>query len=366
MPNQLKMHVFKTMVLVVTVFLITQQTFTKNAIIPCEWGGRLGDQIMLYMATKYIAMTYDMDFFYREFKNSDTFMLSRYDKKFNSSIRKNYERVINIKNIQDLESIKNNSNTLFVLQWGPVSGAARTSIFEKKYSNTKFLAHMQQMLKLIKPLKQPILDIPADYISIAVHVRKGEGFDSPLQSIQIYKNKENTLKPVQSEKALTQLIIRKSYADKLWPSKFPPEQYYIDQINALTRLLANKKIIIYVFSDAIDPASLTERIKTHCSCKNITFITVTNSWQNSLFSDLYAMAECDCLICSTSMLSYTAEIIGNHAVVIRPFTWEWQGNILYIKESKINLFGNKNTENVELILNEQNEAFINKLVHDYF
>jgi hypothetical protein len=370
MPNQLKIKALKIIV-IATIFLTAQQILTKNAIVPCEWDGRLGDQIMLYMATKYVAMTYDMNFFYREFKNSDKFMLSRYDKKFDSSIRKNYKHIISIKNFQDLESIKNNSNALFVLQWGLVSGDTRTSIFEKKYFNAQFLAHMQQMLTLINPLNQPILEIPAGHISIAVHVRKGEGFDIPLQSIQIYKNNGDDHEQLQSILQKTphvqnKLDNRQKSSDQIWPSKFPPEQYYIDQINNLTKLLADKKIIIYIFSDSLDPASLTKRIKAHCSRKDLTFVTVTGIWQNSLFFDLYAMSECDCLICSTSMLSYAAEIIGNHAVVIRPYTHEWQGNILYIKESKINLFGNKNIKNVELIFNEQNKAYINKLLHKYF
>jgi hypothetical protein len=328
------------------IFLSTQQSLARNAIIPCEWSGRLGDQVMLYMATKYIAMTYDMDFFYREFKNSDKFMLSSYDKKFDSSIRKNYGHIINIKNFQDLESIKNNSNTLFVLQWGLVSIDTGRSIFEKKHLNAQFLAHMQQMLQLIEPLKQPILKIPADYISIAVHIRKGEGFDNSLLSTQIYKNNNK-------------------YSDQTWPSKFPPEQYYIDQINRLTSLLADKKIILYIFSDSLDPIALTERIKSHCLRKDLTFITATDIWQNSLFNDLYAMSECSCLICSTSMLSYVAEIIGNHAVVIRPHTYEWHATILYIKQSKINLYLDKNIANKELIFNELNQDYISKQLHDY-
>lgn len=326
-------------------------TYAKNAIAPCEWQGRFGDQIMLYMATKYLAEYYGMDCFYREFKYSDKLMLSSREKKFNASIKNHYNHTLHIQNPQDLELIKQHTDTLFILQWGPIVKNIFATIFEKKYYNRQLLADMRDMLQLIEPLEQPILDIPTGYISVAVHIRKGEGFDKPLKSTQIYR-KQKAISPKAS--------------DELWPTKFPPEQYYIDQINTLAWLLTDKKIIFYVFSDAKDTANLTERIKTHCARKDLEFVTVTHTWQNSLFHDLYAMAECDCLICSTSNLSYTAEIIGNHNAVIRPYTWQWQDNILYITQAIISLFCNKNSPNVELIFDDQNRSYISEKLHECF
>ena len=84
---------------------------------------------------------------------------------------------------------------------------------------------------------------PDNIISVAVHVRTSDAFAYDTQ----FEIKNQGL-------------------------RFPPEQFYIDQICNLSRLLRDIPLYIFVFTDDLDPEALTDRLKHGCNKKNILFV----------------------------------------------------------------------------------------------
>ena len=172
---------------------------------------------------------------------------------------------------------------------------------------------MNEIKKMIKPYKPlPEFNLPENIITVAVHVRKGGGFDAPLLSKQ------------------------KSpfYADQRWPTKFPPDQYYIDQIKQLSEMLGDPPLYVHIFTDHQKPTEIVERYRKAVSKPNITYHCREegNRHDRNILEDLFAMAKFDCLIRGSSHFSLSAQLIGNHMIVIHPKKAKWEGNKLIIEE----------------------------------
>ena len=166
----------------------------------------------------------------------------------------------------------------------------------------------------------PTITLPQDKVTVAVHVRKGGGFDQPLSSVQYYTKN---------------MVSRKFYADKEFPRKFPPEQYYVDQIKRISKLFNDAPLFVYIFTDDRSPLRLVDRIKKAVNKNNITFSCRNhdNVHNAHVVEDFYNIARFDCLIRSGSNFALAAQILtGNHKVVIYPKHWQWVGRKLVIDE----------------------------------
>jgi len=164
--------------------------------------------------------------------------------------------------------------------------------------------------------------LPQDKISVAVHVRKGGGFDQSLSSIQYYPSN---------------MISRKFYADEKWPIKFLPEQYYVNQIKRISKLFDDASLFVYIFTDDRCPLRLVKRIEKAVNKCNITFScrNCGNTHNTHVVEDFYNMARFDCLIRSGSHFALASQLLGNHQVVIYPKHWQWVGRKLVIDEVSI-------------------------------
>ena len=265
------------------------------------------------------------------------------------------------------------SPILFIARWSTIDIFSRCLGHKDLYRD--YFAHLQKMLIPIAPL--PKFDIPEGYISVAVHIRKGDGYDAALSSQQIYKSNANTwwqeenqyqeeyqrLEESQSQPdnqfiEQTEEVEYRTPADRNWPHKFPPEQYYIDQVNSLSELLSNKKLIFYVFSDCKDPEALANRLKQHCKKENIVIINATTPLTESPLIDMFKMAACDCLIRPQSAYSIVSQIIGTHKVVCSPTRSEWRNNRLCITQVMLTLYDDKKNNSIELPLESYNADLI--------
>ncbi|HVW99408.1 MAG TPA: hypothetical protein VHA52_03065 [Candidatus Babeliaceae bacterium] len=126
------------------------------------------------------------------------------------------------------------------------------------------------------------------------------------------------------------------------PLKFPPTQFYIDQIAMLSKFLDNRPLYIHLFTDDKNPQKLLQLLQQHVDLPNITY-GYNNS--GSLIHDCYHMAQFDCLIKSTSTFSSIAQLIGDHMITIIPTESFWDSNILvinnttwFIRSEKLPLF----------------------------
>ena len=121
-------------------------------------------------------------------------------------------------------------------------------------------------------------------------------------------------------------------------TKFPPDQYYIDQILKIHNELNQVPLFVQLFTDDRNPQALLERIKSATNQSNIIFYYHDNrgySYKDRVAQDLYNMARCDVLIRGQSYFSRAAELVGSHKVVIHPLESRIQNNKLIMTKIAI-------------------------------
>jgi len=294
---------------------------TNQAITYFWGGGRFGDKIVSYTTAKWISFKFNIPLFLKPFQYSSMLRLGR-EKKYSKKIVEQFERVVPIESGQDIIE-HNQENVIFESRGGHFridgcSGLWQT--IEYMLRDQSFIAELKNMLQPIVSL--PTITLPQNKVTVAVHVRKGGGFDQPLNSIQYYGKS---------------MVTRKFYADERWPFKFPPEQYYVDQIKKISKLFDDSSLFVYIFTDDRSPLKLVERIKKAVNKPNITFSCRGrgNAHNVHVIEDFYNMARFDCFVRSSSNFAIAAQLLGNHKVVIYPKHWQWVGKKLVIDEVSI-------------------------------
>ena len=207
----------------------------------------------------------------------------------------------------------------------------------------------QEFENTIKKLFTPIIKIdplpkPQSVVTVALHVRKGGGFDMPLASQQeytidepitgIYLKKNMPLnsntdvwpikwpagfKYIEAVKNFTAKKTR--FSDYVWPIKFPPDQYYIDHLKYLSDFLCDKQLLVYLFTDDPNPTDIVNRYsKALEDCPRIIFSyrETGNHHTKNVIQDLFALMQCDCLISASSSFAHVAQLLGNHSILIMP------------------------------------------------
>jgi len=286
--------------------------------------GRFGDQIVAYTTAKWISFKFNIPLLLKPFQYSSILRLGREEKKYSEEIIKEFEGVVPIESEQDIIE-HNQENVIFEnrgirFRIGGCPGLEQT--IEYMLQDQFFVAELKNMLQSVVSL--PIIDLPRDKVTVAVHIRKGGGFDKPLSSIQYYRRN---------------MVSKKFdfYADERWPLKFPPEQYYVNQIKRISELFNDAPLFVYIFTDDRNPLKLVKRIKRAVKKSNITFSCRNrgNMYNAHVVEDFYNMARFDCLIRSGSHFALAAQLLGNHEVIIRPKHWQWVGKKLVIDEVAI-------------------------------
>lgn len=330
---------------------------TKPAVFIVSDGrsGRLGDNLLTYCKAKYLSYKYNLPLYIAPFEYADKLGLrsepiihDHEDRSSHHKIQVNNESDLS----QALETIKQptyfNVHLLTQLNehapnnplvnyerwaWTP-SIIQELCIQHPEFGKT--LKNMLTPLRVTKTLK-----LPKDKICVAVHIRTGGGFDKPLLSHQYYDTQSHPIEYKQFvlhqdshdlQKALLENIptIDKEtktgeFADEIWPDRFPPEQFYVDQIKKLSEFLNNQNIYVYIFTDDANHKALTKRIKQMVNKKNITFSCKNshNAHNVDVLEDMTNMAQFDCLIRPGSHYSYMAQLMGNHNIVVYPLKEKW-------------------------------------------
>jgi hypothetical protein len=270
-------------------------------------GGRLGDNLNTYCKAKWYAYKYKLPLLYKPFTYSDQLHLHIQETLFNANIFNEYEAVVTVNVEDDIKNHKN-ENVLFVTNFYTQAPGA----YEQGFTHKEFGEELKKLLTPILAIEP--LEKPYGCITIALHVRKGGGFDAPLASEQVFKKS----------------IV---YADQQWPTKFPPDQYYLDQLGMIRKILGpEKKFIIYLFTDDPNPAALAQRYQEHLTDTNVEFRfrAHDNSHDAHVVEDFYRMTQCDCLIRSSSLLARASQLIGNHKIIIHPIQGYWVDGTLVI------------------------------------
>ncbi|MGB8366888.1 MAG: hypothetical protein WCD44_00865 [Candidatus Babeliales bacterium] len=278
--------------------------------------GRFGDKIVYYAVAKWISHKFTLPFFLKPFEYSSLLRLGKEEKKYSDNMLQKFKDGLQkIKSEQDV-IIHAANNVLFEFdKHFYVNGSHR------KEDWLRHIIKDQQFMRKLKYMLYPALSLmqiklPLNKITVAVHIRKGGGVDKPLYSMQYYANR---IEP---------------YADKQWPRKFPPEQYYVDQIKKISHLFDERPLFVYLFTDDENQRQLVNRMKKAVNKSNITFACreKISFHKTYVVEDFYNMAQFDCLIRPDSCFSMAAQLLGNHKVIILPKHAKWEGEKLIIDE----------------------------------
>lgn len=290
------------------VFLKSKQP--KNAITYELTGGRFGDTLLNYIKCKYFAAKYDLLFFYRPFLFSDQLRM-HVDEKYLSSLD-----LTQFKEINSIHLYKQPEKTDSILYVSNFYTETPDNFIEYIIQDKALYAEIKRM---INPREKLSFSLPSDKTSIAVHVRKGGGFDRPLLSGSSSNDAPDPVK----------------YIDCCHPLKFPPDSFYISQIRFISEQLENKPLYVYIFTDDKNPQNIAETYRQAVNKENIVFdyCRKNEPFDNHLIHDLFFMKKFDCLIRPESAFSIIAQVIGNHKIVISPSTYHWEGSTLIIDEA---------------------------------
>jgi hypothetical protein len=124
---------------------------------------------------------------------------------------------------------------------------------------------------------------------VGVHVRRGGGFDSLQERLRV-------------------------------PLKFPPDSYYIEQIERISKIFKNRSLYVYILTDDLDPASIVNKYRAALNNSNIHFDyrKTDNGPSQNVLEDFFFMTKFDCLVICQSNFSLMASKLADFALVITP------------------------------------------------
>jgi hypothetical protein len=295
-------------------FLLLSSQVFGSAIITAPHYARFGDQLLLYYEAKYLAWYLDIPFLYQPFKGSQLLNLHVKERPYNPNAQQYRTRKPAHYALQKLEP-----QTLYEVRFGyPV-------IPTPQREEAMFLEHMR---KMIAPrIKVNEIPLPKDRVTVAVHVRKGSGNDKPLISLQEYT-------PEDILNAQNKPTPKGNYVDLSYPAKFPPDQYYIDQIKSLSERFEDAPMYVYIFTDDQNPETIVERYKDRVNKPNIVFDSRENKnkYSRTFIEDFFSMMKFDCVIRPSSSFSAMAVVLGYCKLAISPKKTAWVGGILVVEE----------------------------------
>lgn len=323
---------FKKKLLITLITLpLLNTSLPPDCVITYRLAGRFGDNIMVYLLAQCIAHKYKIPLLYKEIEHSELLHLHyheplRYEKEQTKKLHYRFP----IFTESDLEQYKH-EKTLFVssLKFRAPDLSGTHKITQYLQNNPNLLQEIKFMLR---PIEQPnIPTLPTNKLTVALHVRKGGGFDEPLRSQQYYST--NNI-PLHVKQIPITKIEKRRFADKRHPLRFPPEQFYVDQLKKLTNDYPDQQLYVFIFSDEKNLKALCNRLKLAVNNKNITFDYRKDDPSQYIIDDWIAMQHFEVLIRPASSYSKTAQILGNNKLVIHPTKSYWYKDRLIIEKVK--------------------------------
>ncbi len=299
---------------------------------------QMGDSVAGFWLAQILAEKHHIPFYYNQFVYSDLLDESNFITPLIGDL--NNRPWVNIRSEDDIIRNKEADVILYtdILSRIDFIAPEEFARFKKKF-----------ILKAVPPIK----DLPKNIITVAVHIRKGNGgglhYDGEQSSIQEFEfdrsqvqylfNYENyAFEWGDYQRINGHLLENKEFCravvDRVgdWETKFPPNQFYIDQIIKLSNDLLNVPMHVVICTDDKNPEKLVQIIKQKVNKPHNIVIEYENDrhlpFRDRVWRDLYTLSRCDVLIRGQSYFSRTAELIGNHKLVMYPLKYYWDGDKL--------------------------------------
>lgn len=300
----------KKFFLIIIIMFIVRADARKSAI-TCTRGGRLGDKLISYCKAKWLAYKYDLDFFCPPFQFSDSLMLYELEQPYHKGIHKKFKKLVTLSDESQIDA--NSTDILYFSPFHikPQGFENPIDILETCHENPEFFQQFKKMITPRVPIRS--IDIPQGMPSIAVHVRRGGGFDLPL--LHGTKPKPGV-----------------EYADVRWPKRFPPDEYYIQQLKDMMKLFDPKQeVYVHLFTDDPHPERMVEKYTQAIGRRGVHFgYRIDNDYTATVLEDLMGMTQFDYIIRSTSLFSFIALLLGHHRCMVWPKYAEWNDNLLTV------------------------------------
>jgi hypothetical protein len=334
-----------------------------------EGAGRFGDCVMIYCKAQYYAHENGYTLLYKPFKFSDELKLHYCQTYWTQDLENEfkYKKRVTCSLDVDAQSV----DTLFIVDIftsladsAPRQTHKRTEpidhwinlfadeIFLMMQKDPEYKAIIKDMLTPYRTLTHQAL--PQGYITVAVHVRKGGGVDGNLLSQQLYTEYKRT----------GQKIFPVNYwiADCACPLRFPPNQFYIDQLNNLSELVNHYPLYVQIFTDDADPQQLLRCFQEHCHRSIVLTLGTADIWWNRTIEDAVNMSLSDCLIRPCSFFSGVAQLMGDHKLIIRPDDFCWDEQKLYIIDTVFTINCDNTIKTMRIAYEQRNDPALKDAV----
>jgi hypothetical protein len=330
-----------------------------------ERAGRFGDCVLMYCKAKYFAVKRNMLLLYKPFSFSNELTLHTRETYWTQDLGNKFQHKKRVTCAQDIDP--NTSDTLYIVdlfttfadvapqrthrQLEPVDhwiNLFADEIYQMMQQDQAYKSIIKDMLKPTRTF--PLADFPPRHISVAVHIRTGTGYDGNLWSKQLYSEFKRT----------TQKIVPATFwiADCACPLRFPPIQYYIDQINNLSDLVNGYPLYVQIFTDDEHPEEILNNIKKCCDGAITITLGTSGLWQNRTIDDIYAMSMFDCLIKPCSFFSGISQLVGNHKLIIRPDDFCYDDQALYITDMMFTINDSYRVKTIKVAYEKLYDAFL--------
>lgn len=320
---------YKGFVFLTIIILTTSINAASSCVTYKLAGGRFGDQVWNYYKAKKIAATYlkadksgKVPFLYKPFIYSDKLVMHHKETMYTKAEARRYGKAVQLKDNFTQEMINNDNGKLYVSSyflnvpgWDECSfDCADDPILRQE---------LREMVAPIVPIKK--MKLPKGFITVAVHVRRGSGQDSPLFSEE---GNPSVLDPS-----------RQDYLDVGFPEKAPSLNFYVDQLRKLCELLNNHKMYVYIFTDDKNPRELMSKMNSALGAPNIEFDCRkdNDTSKDNLLEDFFYMTQFDCLIRPDSNFSKCTEVLADYKIVIYLKRAHWADGQAIIDEVGIKI-----------------------------
>lgn len=264
-------------------------------------GGRFGDNLLSYCHAKWISYKYNIPLLYKSFQYSDQLILHLNEIPYNSDLETEFQQIVTYS--QDTQ-IQPENGFLYVVPFFPESIFNRYDqdypyLFDVDWEDDGFKSILRAM---ICPINTRIISRQySKSVTVAVHVRKGTGWDIPNYRI--------------TPDALT----------ASHPLRFAPDSFYIEQLKKIVKIFPDQNIYAYLFTDHDNPAELAQKYINAVASDRlvIDYRRTENNEFINVVDDFFALTSFDCIIRADSNFSFVASKLGNYKIQISP----WHGYV---------------------------------------
>lgn len=278
---------------------------------------RFGDYVFTYCECRWLSYIHNLEFYYKPFNYGDQLVASISHTHIKDHTKKHEFFITSALRIKPSDT-----DVLYVIN------DHFTEDFQVDWNDIEFLEMMRTEIALIDPSSVKKVQIPADHYSIALHVRRGGGADRKLFQEDTLTSAEGWIDDDSNEN---------SYADKRWPTRFPPDAYYIKQLEALALLHPNKQLYVHIFTDDPAPEKIAQKYEAALNNPRMQFgyRLEDNKHYNNVLEDFFAMMNFNALIRPSSHYSAMPGVLGGVSYDASPASYRWEGRKLIITSANI-------------------------------